>query len=199
MSRPSSGAGPTDPLRVDLDLDDLPWVIGPTEDRPLDDWLPGAVELMMRQFDPPRRKRDRMREYVTAMLARVGRPDDGMLPYLLFRWPDPARPPDVAFFGLVGRDDDAATDFLAARETSPVEAPVVEQVPCPPGVAVRRAVSYAQPDTALFVQVRYVVDNDHPEAVVYVQSGGRNPGPVIGYLDDLDAVVQRMGVAGALQ
>lgn len=188
-----------EPLRVDLDLDDLPWVIGPTEDRPLDDWLPGAVELMMRQFAPPRRKRERVREYVTAMLTRVGRPGDDMLPYLIFRWPDPARPPDVAFFGLVGRDEEAADDFLAARETSPVETPLVEQVPAPPGVSVRRAVSYGRPDSALFVQVRYVVDSSHPDAVVYAQSGSRTPGAVIDHLDDLDAVVGRMSVAGAVR
>lgn len=185
------------PLQVDLDLDDLPWVVGPTEARPFDVWLPEAVALMMRQFAPPRRKRKQVREYVTAMLTRVGRPDDDMLPYLLFRWPDPARPPDVAFFGLVGRDDEAARDFLAAAETSPVEAPVVEQVLAQAGVSVRRAVSYGRPDTALFVQVRYVVDDAHPEAVVYVQSGGRGPGTVLDHLADLDAVVVRMGVAGA--
>ena len=103
----------------------------------------------------------------------------------------------MAFFGLSGATTRRPRTFLVAHDTAPVEPPVVEEVLAPPGVTVRRAVSYSQPDAALFVQVRYVVDNAHPEAVVYVQSGNRNPGPVIGFLDDLDSVVERMSVAGS--
>ncbi|HET6561428.1 MAG TPA: hypothetical protein VFG72_06105 [Marmoricola sp.] len=181
-------------LQLDLDLDDLPWVIGPTEQRPFKQWLPAAVLLMSQIFDVRQRKE---RKYVTAMLERIGRPDRGPLPYKLIRWLELGEVPLVASFGMVERGTPELLEaFLAAADSGPVERPVIEDVPAPAGVIVRRSLSYSQPDAGLFVEARYVIDNGHPAAVALLHAGERSPGAVVSALDDLDALALRMHVVG---
>src|SRR5690606_12803318 len=60
----------TTAARLDISFDGLPWVIGPTESRPFDAWLPEALAVMEQILQVPQGE-PRMREYVEAVLRRV--------------------------------------------------------------------------------------------------------------------------------
>lgn len=178
-------------VRLDFDLEESTFVIGPTEARPFDVWLPQAVELMKTVLGV--RRRDRKAErYITEILARVGRPD--IYPYCVFRWLDLGELPFRASFSMVAREEADAEDFLSAADSVPVEPPTVEEVPAPPGHTVRRSISYSEIGGGLLAEVRYAVDTGHPEAVVWVHAATRTPGELVDALDDLDAFAASMRV-----
>jgi hypothetical protein len=185
-----AGSGP---VELDFDLDGLALVIGPTDERPLDQWLPQAVDLMKTTFRVKRRQRQ-VANYLTQMLARIGQPDS-VLPYRVFRWLALEDVPFVASFGLVERDiPEEEYAFLQALDSEPVEAPTVEQLAASEGCSVRRTISYSQPDDTLLVEVRYVVDTGHPKVLARISGGGRAPGDLVAALDDLDAFALSMRV-----
>lgn len=187
MSLLPGGSG----ARLDFDLEDSTFVIGPTEARPFDAWLPQAVGLMKTVLGV--RRRDRKAEmYITEVLARVGQPD--IFPYCVFRWPDLGELPFRASFSMVAREEGDAEDFLSAVDSVPVEPPTVEEVPAPPGHTVRRSIAYSEVGGGILAEVRYAVDTGHPEAVVWIQGGTRTPGELVDALDDLDAFAASMRV-----
>ena len=184
-------------LRLDVDLDRLPWIIGPTEQRPLEEWLPEAVTLMKEVFGVGRKQLE-VENYLAAMLERIGREEDERLPYQLIRWLDLRELPFVASFGMAERaGDEMIEEFLRSSDLGPVEPPVVEQLPAPAGSSIRRAITYSQPDAGVFVEVRYVVDTGHPEAVALLHAGSRSPAEVMAALEDLDAAAATLRVSSA--
>jgi len=184
-------------LRLDADLTDLPLVIGPTEHRPLDRWLGDAVELMMQTFEVEPADLQ-VRNYLTRMLERIGRPDDGLLPYRLIRWLDFRDLPLVASFGMVDRAGAEELEaYLEFADSAPVEKPIVEVVDGRSQNVVRRALGYGQHAEALGVEVRYLIDTGHPGAVVLLEAGTREPGALVAATEDLDAFADRVTVEGA--
>lgn len=178
-------------VRLDFDLEDSTFVIGPTEARPFDTWLPQAVELTKTVLGV--RRSDRKAErYIIDILARVGQPD--IFPYSVFRWVDLGELPFRASFSMVAREEADAEDFLSAVDSVPVEPPTVEELPAPPGHTVRRSISYSDIGGGILAEVRYAVDTGHPEAVVWIQGGTRTPGELADALDDLDAFAASMRV-----
>lgn len=177
-------------IRLDVLPDPDVWFIGPDERRGFDEWLPQAVELLRKSFGVKRRQRDVV-EFLTLMLARLGRPSESPLPYRLIRWLRLEDVPFVASFGVVPREiaEDGMDDFLAVTDGDPVEAPVIEEVSAPTGTSIRRSITYGrdeiQPES-LLIEVRYVVDTGLPDAVAMVHAGAVSPGELMGVLRDLD-------------
>jgi len=186
----------TTAARLDISFDGLPWVIGPTESRPFDAWLPEALAVMEQILQVPQGE-PRMREYVEAVLRRVGR-DDGEhpLPYRAVRWLSLPEPPFVVSFGLSRRGTEEEHDaFLAAVDSGPVEPPYVDPVEdVPAGTTVRRSVSYSPQGPGLLIEARYLVDTGDPDAIALVQAATRDAGELVKARDDLDELARRMRV-----
>lgn len=174
--------------RLAVQPDPAVWFIGPTEERPLDVWLPEAVELVKGVFGIGRKQAE-LEHYVTLMLERIGRPSDGPVPYRIVRWLDVQELPLVASFGMVAREvgEGDLQQFLSVGDATTVETPIVEDVTAPDGTTIRRAVSYSSDEGALLVEVRYIVDTGDDEAVLLLVAGDRRPGAIVAALDDLDA------------
>lgn len=169
------------------------WFVGPDATRGFDEWLPQAVELVTHTV-PGADDPDRL-PYIALVLARIARPAEGVLPHRMIRWLDLDELPLVATFAMAPREDvgDGAW-FLDARDGEPVEPPIVDAVPAPDGVDVRRAVVWSDVDGGLLVETRYVVDQGDPDVVVLVQAAHRVPGRVVAVLDDLDRLAAGLRV-----
>jgi hypothetical protein len=181
---------------LDLDLDDLPWVVGPTEARPFERWLPEAVALMTQLFAMEPNDMPPAEEYLTAMLTRIGQSrEDSLLPYRLIRWLHPEDLPVVACFGLVERGTAREMeDFLAGGDAAPVEQPIIDVLEADRDRTVRRSQCYSQPDAGLVVELRYVVDDAHPDLVALIHVTDRSPGALAEARDDLDQMAHRMRI-----
>lgn len=181
--------------RVDVDFEGLPWIIGPTEVRPYDEWLPQVREVMRQILDVPEDE-PRLHDYLDAVLARFGAEDDHPLPYRMLRWLHLAEMPFIASFGLSQRGTDAQQeDFLRAVDAGPVEAPYIDELDdTAPGVTARRSVSYCDNEGGIAIEVRYLVDTGHPEVVAIVHAVTRDPGDLTAARADLDAFVRRLRV-----
>ena len=184
--------------RLDVSPDPDVWFIGPSDERDFEAWLPRAVELLKTTFGVKRKELE-VENYLTQMLARIGRPDDSPLPYRLIRWLDLHEMPFVASFGLAMRAEveDHLDEFLFVGDSNTVEKPIVEDVACPEGTNIRRAVSYSQDETALLVEVRYVIDTGDPEMMTIVHAANRGPGEIMGALTDLDVFARAVRITRA--
>lgn len=182
--------------RLDISFDGLPWVIGPTDNRPFDVWLPQALAVMEQLLEVPSGE-PRMREYVEAVLRRVGQDDDTHpLPYRALRWVSLPEPPFVVSFGLSRRGTDEDHEaFLAATDSGPVEPPYVDPVEdAPAGTTIRRSVSYSQQGPGLLIEARYLVDPGDPDAVGLMQAATRDAAELVKARDDLDELARRLRV-----
>ncbi len=187
---------PSSEVGLDLTVTD-PWILGPTDARPPEQWLPEVVELLLETFQPPADQRDAWADYVARMMARIAQVDDDMLPYRVFRWEDPQVAPVVASFGLAERPaDDELAELLAATDLRVVEAPVVEEVGSP---EVRRALSYSTPEGGgpVFIELKYLVDRGHPGVVAMIQAGLRDPRDLATVVPQLDEMACSMRLVDA--
>lgn len=183
--------------RLDLDLDGLPWLIGPTEHRPAEQWVAEAHPVLLRLLQlEDGEEAARLSTYVRRVLERVSDTSGAVLPYRLLRWEDVAARPLVASFGLSEPgDEDAYADFLGAYEMRPVEPAVVEDLGTAGGGArIRRALSYSQPDEHLFVELRYLIEPADTDVVVLLTAGSRDPADLVAVQDELDELATRMRV-----
>lgn len=183
--------------RLDLDLDGLPWLIGPTEHRPAEQWVAEAHPVLLRLLQlEDGEEAARLSTYVRRVLERVSDTSGAALPYRLLRWEDVAARPLVASFGLSEPgDEDAYADFLGAYEMRPVEPAVVEDLGTAGGGArIRRALSYSQPDEHLFVELRYLIEPADTDVVVLLTAGSRDPADLVAVQDELDELATRMRV-----
>lgn len=181
--------------RIAVTPDPNVWFIGPSDEREYEEWLPQAVKLLKVAFSIGRKHAEE-ENYLTLMLARIGRPDDSPLPYKLIRWLDLKEMPLVAYFGMAPREEVAENfdAFLGASDANTVEKPVVEDVDTDEGISIKRAVSYNQDETALLIEVRYVVDTGDAELVTLVHAVNRSPGEIVGALADLDAFARSVRI-----
>ncbi|MDP9821382.1 hypothetical protein [Nocardioides massiliensis] len=183
--------------RLDLDLDGLPWLIGPTEHRPAEQWVAEAHPVLLRLLQlEDGEEAARLSTYVRRVLERVSDTSGAALPYRLLRWEDVAARPLVASFGLSEPgDEDAYADFLGAYEMRPVEPAVVEELgTAGGGPRIRRALSYSQPDEHLFVELRYLIEPADTDVVVLLTAGSRDPADLVAVQDELDELATRMRV-----
>ena len=183
--------------RLDLDLDGLPWLVGPTEHRPAEQWVAEAHPVLLRLLQlEDGEEAARLSTYVRRVLERVSDTSGAVLPYRLLRWEDVAARPLVASFGLSEPgDEDAYADFLGAYEMRPVEPAVVEELGTAGGGArIRRALSYSQPDEHLFVELRYLIEPADTDVVVLLTAGSRDPADLVAVQDELDELATRMRV-----
>lgn len=189
--------------RLDFELEGLPWLIGPTEHRPPEQWVADAhpVVLGLLQLDDgadgaDREDAGRLRTYVRRVLERVADTSGATLPYRLLRWEDVAARPLVASFGLsASGDEEAYAEFLGAYGMRPVEPAVIEELGAPEGgERIRRSLSYSQPDEHLFVELRYLVEPADADVVVLLTAGSRDPADLVVVQDELDELATRMRV-----
>lgn len=184
--------------RLDLDLDGLPWLLGPTEARPAEEWVAELHPLLLRLLELDASAPDAVERSaaVRRVLTRVAETEATALPYRLLRWLRVEDPPMVASFGMSEAGDEAAyQEFLGAVDMDPVEPATVEEVAATGGRA-RRALSYSQPDTALFVELRYLLEPADGDVVVLLTTGARDPAQVVAAQEELDVLVSRMRVLG---
>ncbi len=187
----------TTTAHLDITFDGLPWVVGPTENRPYDQWLAEVVPVMEQVLELPP-DQPRLKAYLVAVLQRVGQDDeDSPLPYRMLRWLRLPDPPLVASFGLSTRGSDEDHDaYLLAADSGPVETPMVVEVEgAPAGVSVRRSVAYSEQEGGLLIEQRYLVDDGDPDHVALLHVATRDPADLVGALEDLDEVARRMRVA----
>jgi len=186
------------PHEVGLDLTVTdPWILGPTDSRPPEQWLPEVVELLLETFQPPAEEREGWIDYLARMMARIAQVDDDMLHYRVFRWEDPEVAPVVASFGLAERPaDDELDELLTVTDLRLVEPPVVEEVG---GPEVRRALSYSTPEGGgpVYVELKYVVDRGHPDVLAMIQAGLRDPRDLATVIPQLDEMATSMRLVGA--
>src|SRR5690349_7694875 len=97
---------------LDLDLDPEVWLIGPTPERPMEAWLPGAVGVMSEVLGL-RADQARERGVVEAVLGGTARQHPSPLPLFAIRWNVLTEVPLVLFFGLVEKDEETGRDWLA--------------------------------------------------------------------------------------
>lgn len=164
------------------------WLVGPTPDRPYDVWAPLAADLLVDRFGL--RGEPRAEALVDAVLESLARPGASPLPHFLVSWHAPAEVPETVHLGLVPREPaDLADRWLTVADGAPVEEPIVEELPAPAGLRLRRSLAYDRDaDGGPVVSARYAVDTGHPDGVVLAHTAGDSPGDllkVVALVDDL--------------
>jgi len=162
------------------------WVTGPTPSRPVDDWLPWAVETTCDNLNVDRDDSEQ-REYVTDVLRLIGTREVSPLPFLWTQWRHIERVPLILYAGHVPREpesegdvEDVAEAWLRAEASDPVEPPIRDDLEAPAGMTLRRSLVYGRTGRhTLAVAARYVVDTDHPDAVVLAHIASGTPGDVL--------------------
>ncbi len=183
---------------LDFEPDPSLWFVGPTPERPVEQWLPAASELMAQVFEIPEGDTGR-REFVAEMLGVIARSKASVLPYYVIAWEAIEDVPTILFLGQVDRHEevvlgvdplpgeasDVASLWLAAADSILVEPTVVELVEASADTILHRALVYAHntESNAVNVSVRYVVDTGDPECVVLAQSMGLSAKDVLPRLD----------------
>lgn len=188
-----SRAGPF----LDFDPDPEVWLVGPTETRPVDEWIPAATELMVGAFGLTEEQQN-ARELVGEILASTARAHPSELAYYVLRWSHPAEVPLPLFIGMVPRDEveDLDLRWLAGEGSLTVEQPVVDELVAPPGTTVRRSLPYSlAEDRTLVVGARYVVDTGHPEVLVFAHTASGDPSDVLKAQDDIEKFLATVTVA----
>ncbi|EFQ83086.1 hypothetical protein HMPREF0063_12295 [Aeromicrobium marinum DSM 15272] len=185
--------------RLDVDADPSTWLIGPTEDRPYDRWLPAAVDVVCEDFEVEDAEG---RDYVTQVLQVFGRDDDHPLTERLLRWRAVEDAPLPVRFGMVTRESWPAEDveaYLRAEDLLVVEAPVVEAVEdVPDGRSVRRSLSYSLLDDELVVSLRYVVESpSSPSLLAVVHTASTHPNLMVEAVSDLDLLCRTLHARGS--
>ncbi len=171
------------------------WLVGPTDERPTEVWLPGATEVLVSSFGIADQARSR--ELVSRMLRVVLDHAEHGLPHLWLRWPDLETTPVALWFGIVGREGPAELEgFLAGVDGDAVEPPVVETLEDSPEVTLRRSQMYRTSTSGeLIATVRYVVDQGYPDALVVATAATWELGLFPTVVDDCDAIVRATRLA----
>jgi hypothetical protein len=178
---------------LDFDPEAGEWLIGPTDERPLDQWLPGAVEAVIKDLGLA--GRERPREIVRTVLNDTAARHPSPLAYFVTRWTDPAELPLTLFFGMVERSADDLDEIWLLDADRSVEKPIVERVEAAEGVQIRRSAVYSADDASdLVVGLRYVVDSGHPQAVVLAHTAGYSAAEMLAAREPIEAFLRTMRV-----
>lgn len=172
------------------------WLIGPTEERPPEVWLPGATEILVESFgiaDQPR-----SRELVGRMLTAVLDHAEHGLPYVWLRWPALDVTPVGLWFGTVQREGPEELEgFLTGADGDAVEQPVVETLEDSPEVTLRRGQMYRNAGSdELIGTVRYVVDQGEPDHLVVAMAATWELGMFPRLVEDCDTLMRTVRLTG---
>jgi hypothetical protein len=179
---------------LDVDLDPEVWLIGPTPERPLDAWLPGAVDVTCEGFGLEA-DQARERDVVEAVLGGTARQHPSPLPLFAVRWPELLQVPLVLFFGLVEKDQDTGEAWLAHADGTSVEAPLVEDVEAVEPLRIRRSFAYGTDELgALVASVRYLVDAGRTDAWVLAHAGSDQPAHLTLAREDVETLLRSVRV-----
>jgi len=182
---------------LDVDPDPAVWLVGPTEARPLEAWLPAAVEVTLDSFAVAADHRPRVAPVVERILGDLAT-FESPLPYVLIRWRELHDLPLPLFLGLLDRAE-ADTDldgWFGAADLPVVEEPLQEDLVAPAGMRIRRSLPYSADDAGrLAVGARYVVDTGHPDAVVLAHTASFSPTEVLKAQDDIVALLATVTVS----
>lgn len=172
------------------------WLIGPTEGRPADVWLPGATEILVESFGIDDQARSH--ELVSRMLTAVLDHAEHGLPYVWLRWPALDVTPVGLWFGMVQREGPEELEgFLTGADGDAVEPPVVETLEDSPEVTLRRGQMYRNAGSdELIGTVRYVVDQGHPEQLVVATAATWELGLFPQLVEDCDALMRTVRMTG---
>lgn len=179
------------------DPDPSVWLVGPTEQRPLEQWVPGAVDVLASDFeisDPE------LRRYVNRVLERFASDESSPLTDRLMRWRSLGDTPFVLFLGMIDRaewSDAQIEGFLTAEGEALVEPAIVTDVESTIGTIIRRSIAYITYPEGLVAGVRYVIQGRATEAAVVMHSSTRIPGNLIEALGDVDVLAGTVDVRRA--
>lgn len=169
------------------DPDPAIWLVGPTENRPAEQWLPGAVAALVGDWQLTRHDEQR---FVQAVLARFAADTPSPLSERLLRWPTIGEDPFPVFLGMVEREhwpEEELDAFLRGVGEGVVEPPLVTEVEAPEDVRIRRALVYSTDGSpAVVAAVRYVVDSGAASVLAMMHASTVEPGRLVEALDDLD-------------
>lgn len=187
------------PLELVYEPDPAVWLVGPTPPhRPYEEWLTGAVEVMVTGFEA---SSDEARSYIHRVLERFGTDDSLQLSERMLRWRTITEIPLPFWFGMVPRDEVPPEDvefFLSADNEPLVEPAMVDDVEARAGVSLRRGLAYSSAADGITVSVRYVLDDGHPDVVVLGYAAADVPGRLITAFDDLEGLLRGVAVRGRL-
>ncbi|MET0931323.1 MAG: hypothetical protein ABWX74_17515 [Aeromicrobium sp.] len=171
------------------------WIVGPTEERPAEEWVPGATQAIVQDFGIVD---DETRQYVERVLATFAAATPTELTERLLRWRNIADDPFVLYLGMVDRAEwtaDDLTAYLHSDREGLVEPAVVTDVTAPDGVTVRRSIGYSSHPEGVVAGVRYVIDSGSPHVVALMHTATRVPGLLIEALPDLDDLARTVRAA----
>ena len=182
---------------LDFDPDPSAWLVGPTEARPLEAWLPAAVEVTLDSFAVAPDQRPRVAPVVELILGDLAR-FESPFPYVVIRWRDLHDLPLPLFLGMLDRTDANAhlAGWLGAADLPVVEEPLQEDLVAPDGVRIRRSLPYSADESGqVVVGARFVVDTSHPDAVVLAHTASFSPTEVLKAQDDIVALLATVTVS----
>ncbi|GAB2748495.1 hypothetical protein [Nocardioides pakistanensis] len=179
---------------LDLDPDPALWLIGPTPERPVEQWLPAATDAVVSDFGRGA-EQAREREHVRDVLGLTARRHPSPLPLFVLRWRELREVPMALFLGLVEREPGLTDLWLDAEDGESVEPPVREPVPTGAGTTIERSLSYTHDgETGLTIGLRYVVDTGHPVAVVLAHTASDSPGDILAAASDVEDLLRTVRV-----
>ncbi|TNC33107.1 hypothetical protein [Mumia zhuanghuii] len=180
------------------DPDPTVWLVGPTENRPPEQWLPGAVAALVGDWQLTGSEEQR---FVEAVLTRFAADSPSPLTERLLRWPTIHEDPFPAFLGMVDRahwPEEELDAFLRAEGEPVVEPPLISEIEAPEGVRIRRALVYSTDGSpAVIAAVRYVVETGDSYPIAMLHASTPQPGRLVEALPDLDDLALTVRVHGA--
>lgn len=178
------------------DPDPAVWLVGPTDERPPGVWLPGAVDVMCRDFEIDDEDGT---AFVTRVLEAFSGEGDPVLSERLLRWRHPMDDPFPVELGMVARhdwSDDELDQYVGCVDLPVVEPTMVETVEGGRGPRIRRGLAYSLQDDILVVSVRYVIEASSASLVALLHTASDVPAQIVEALDDLDDLARVVDVRG---
>lgn len=173
------------------------WLVGPTDDRPVDLWLPGARDALAEDFGVTGHAESR--QFIEAVLRRFAVDDSVELTERLLRWRSIEEDPMPVFLGAVQRNEWSAGDietFLAFEGEELVEPASIDQID-QAASTVRRSVGYGQGEDSQVVGLRYVADSQDSDLVAVMLTATSRPGQLIEALEDIDDLARTVQIVRA--
>jgi hypothetical protein len=181
---------------LDFDPDPAVWLVGPTPERPVEQWIPAATEAQIDFFGLADHQ-DRERGHVGDILASTARLHPSPLPLFVLRWRELSEVPLALFFGLVDAtgEPELAEQWLNAADAATVEPPVVDELDAPDGMSLRRSLVYSLDEAgAVVVGVRYVVSTGNPDGIVLAHAASDAPAEILSAREDIEALLRTVRI-----
>lgn len=187
----------TEPELV-YDPDPHLWLVGPTDSRPVDDWIPGAVDAVIEDFCATETAEV---EVIVRVLQKFAHDQSSLLTERLLRWRNLHDDPFPVQMGMIERaqwPDYELEAFLASTDEPVVEPAIVQDVECKEGMRIRRGIAYSSDDGVLVAAARYVIESPSKTMLAVLHTATDVPGQLIEALDDLDNLARTVDVRGEI-